>query len=263
MRVFLLAAILACGIMPDTLRCQASGATLHVSSRWRVRQPASQSQGAGISSGSYVGVTLADVDPDRAAVLKLGEERGVEVKGVQEGSPADLAKLEPGDILLSYNGENILGARQLVRLVQETPSGRKVKIQFWREGKLHSTVVTTGSPPLSSPERDLYSALVDIPRPVLVWRNLLLGIEFEQVDSQFAEYFGVPGGVLIRAVAKGSPADKCGLRTGDVIFSVRHKDLLTARDLTAGLRLPGTSVSVTLMRNHERIDLMLALPDSQ
>lgn len=263
MRAFLLAVILACAVVPNAGRSQAGSGAVHAVGTGRFRQSVPQSRSTGISTGSYVGVTLADMDPDRAAILKLGENRGVELKGVEEGSPADLAKLEPGDILLSYNGENVLGAQQLVRLVQETPSGRKVKIQFWREGKVHSTVVTTASPPLSLPERDLYSTFIDIPRPVLVWRNLLLGIEFEQVDSQFAEYFGVSGGVLIRAVAKDSPAEKSGLRTGDVILSVRHKDLVTARDLTAGFRQQGASVTVTLMRNHKRVDLMLTLPDSQ
>lgn len=224
-------------------------------------------------AGSYIGVKLADVDADRAAILKLGEDRGVEVKSVLAGSPAEGAQLQPGDVLLSYNGENILGAQQLVRLVQETPPGRKVKLQFWRGGKARSTVVTTGSPPQSQdalplggfslPERHFYQGPVNVPRPVMVWRNLLLGMEFEQVDSQFAEYFGVPGGVLIRAVEKGSPAEKSGLKTGDVIFAVGHKDLVTARDLTSGFREPGSSVPLVLMRNHKKVELLLTLPDSQ
>lgn len=267
MRVSAIAAILACALMPEVGWCQAALDALHAIGAAQIRQADAPSG----SAGSYIGLSLADLDANRAAILKLDEERGVEVRAVVEGSPAEAAKLQAGDVLLSYNGENILGARQLVRLVGETPPGRKVKIQFWREGKVRVAVVTTGSRPLDSTrivglslsQRGFDWGPVDVPRPLMVWRNLLLGIEFEQVDSQFAEYFGVSEGVLIRYVEKGSPAEKAGLKTGDVIFSVGHKDLLTAHDITSGFRQPGASVSVTLMRNHKKLDLTLTLPASQ
>jgi serine protease Do len=88
-----------------------------------------------VRSGTYLGVQLADIDADRAKALHLDEERGVEIEKVEPGSPAESAGLRAGDVLLTYNGENILGARQLGRLVSETPKGRKVRIQFWREGR--------------------------------------------------------------------------------------------------------------------------------
>ncbi len=269
MRVLLSAATLVCTLVPQAGNSQSNPTALRHAGTVQMLQAGSPQA----STGSYIGVKLSDVFADRAAILKLGEERGVEVKGVVEGGPADAAKLQPGDVLLSYNGENILGVQQLIRLVGETPPGRKVTIQFWRESKAHSTIVTTAVPPrpldslpfagFSLSEKRFYAGPVDVPRPVMVWRNLLLGVEFEQVDSQFAEYFGVPGGVLIRAIENGSPAEKSGLKTGDVIFSVGHKEVVTARDLTAGLRQPGASVAVTLMRDHRKVELLLKLPDSQ
>lgn len=63
--------------------------------------------------GSYLGVHLVDVDMDRAKVLKLADVRGVEVVAVQDESPAEEAGLKAGDVLLSYNGENIISAQQL------------------------------------------------------------------------------------------------------------------------------------------------------
>ena len=47
-------------------------------------------------STGYLGVKLSDIDADRAKALKLGEERGVEIKIVMEGSPADKAGIQPG-----------------------------------------------------------------------------------------------------------------------------------------------------------------------
>jgi serine protease Do len=221
--------------------------------------------------GSYLGLQLLDVDADRAKVLKLDEDRGVEVKGVADGGPADIAGIQPGDVLLTYNGENILGARHVVRLLAETPIGRKIKIQFWREGKMHTSIVTTGAFPrpdalgsssgLNFPDgRFLSSTASVIPRPLLVWRDVLFGMEFEELDPQLSEYFGVSGGVLVRALEKGYPADKAGLRAGDVVVSVSHRTVLTAHDFTSCLRKPGSSAALVIMRNRKKLDLTLSLP---
>src|SRR5690348_2996460 len=95
------------------------------------------------SGGSYLGIRLADIDADRAKALELDEPRGVEVTRVEQGSPADKAGVKAGDVLLSYNGEKILGAQQLGRLVRETPEGRKVRLQFWRDARTQTCTVIT------------------------------------------------------------------------------------------------------------------------
>src|SRR6476619_3768869 len=84
--------------------------------------PGEVSPGAGKAAAqtSFLGVAVTDLDPDRVSRLKLKEERGIEVTHVAESSPADKAGIEPGDVLLTYNGENILGSQQFVRLVQDT-----------------------------------------------------------------------------------------------------------------------------------------------
>ena len=219
-------------------------------------------------SGSvgFLGIRLSDVDADRAKALKLGDDRGVEVKAVMEGSPADNAGILPGDVLLSYNGETLLSAEQLTRMVRETAPGRKVKVQYWRSGKTKATVLTVGTTgnssswPLGLPTPTWPTPSMDLPRPLLVWRNSMVGIDFERVDSQLAEYFGVKGGVLIRFVQHGSAADKAGMRAGDVIFSVAQQTLSTEHDFSMLLKQRGTSVPVSLMRDHKRVDLVITLP---
>jgi serine protease Do len=214
----------------------------------------------------YMGVRFVDLDADHARSLKLTDDHGAEIKAVMEGSPADRAGIRPGDVLLSYNGEPILGARQLSRLVQETPPGKRVKVQFWRDGKEKTTTLTLGAAPVSTPDSfpgfslpNWQNPLIDIPRPFLVWDNAAVGIEFERVDSQLADYFGVKGGVLVRAVQQGSPADKAGVRAGDVIFSVAQQVLSSEHDFASFLRQRGT-VPLSLMRNHKRLDLTISLP---
>src|ERR1700730_5547075 len=93
-------------------------------------------------SGSYLGVAVVEIDSDRAKTLKLKEERGVEVKLVDENSPASKAGLKEGDVILEYNGQRIEGTTQFVRKVSETPAGRKASLQISRNGATPTLPVT-------------------------------------------------------------------------------------------------------------------------
>jgi serine protease Do len=216
----------------------------------------------------FLGVKLLDIDADRAKTLKLAEERGVQISAVMEGSPADKAGIQPGDVVLAYNGETVLGAQQLSRLVRETPPGRNVKLQLWRNGKSQPITVALGAAAANSNSGSFVPFAppnppnsFDFPRPFLVWHNPMLGIEFERIDSQqLAEYFGVKGGVLVRSVQQGSPADKAGIRPGDVIFSVAQQAFSTEHDFSSLLRQHGPTVPLSVMRDHKRVDLMMMMP---
>jgi serine protease Do len=226
-------------------------------------------------SGSYLGVRLVDIDADRAKALKLPDERGVEVVSVEDGSPAQSAGIREHDVIYSYNGENVLGGQQFVRLVQETPQGRKIKLQFWRDGKSQTTVVTTAAakpwfavPPslvgLTLPNMNTFR-VQDIPSPMLVWKNSLLGIECEPVDSQLARYFGVKRGVLVRSVDRGSAADKAGLRAGDVLIAMGDRSLESPHDMTSFMRMehePGRPISVSLVRDRKPLTVTVSTPES-
>jgi serine protease Do len=221
------------------------------------------------SKGSHLGVRLTPMSADRASALKLDEPRGVEVQVVEAESPAAKAGIHVGDVLLTYNGEEILSPQQLGRLVGETPPGRKIKVQFWRDGKSHAAVVIpeanevrAGDP--STPVLDARALQIgDIPRPLVVWENVALGIECEPLDSQLAEFFGVPtGGILIRQVAKGMVGDRAGLKAGDVIRSVDTRAVAAPKDLISYLRTrnePGRALVIQIMRNHKPSTMTISL----
>ena len=199
------------------------------------------------SGGSYLGIGVAEVDADRAKALNLKEVRGVEVKSVDESSPAAKAGLKEGDVVLEYNGQRIEGTEQFVRLVRETPVDRQVRLSVWRNGALESVTAGIGRrsaehfafhndddgdavaveipamPPMpampSVPPVPEIASLPDWPHGTS-GHSGMLGIETESLNSQLAEFFGVKGGVLIRSVTKNSAAEKAGMRAGDVIVKV-------------------------------------------
>ncbi len=220
------------------------------------------------SSGVHLGVVLTEIDADRASVLKLGLPRGVEVRAVQENSPAANAGIVPGDVLLRYNGEDILSAPQLGRLVNETPPGRKVKVDYWREGKVRAAMVTFTSPaaaPEPSPDVRLQPwNVADFPRMLMLWENATLGIECEPIESQIAEYFGVRTGILVRRVETGFPGARAGLKAGDVITGIDTTRLAAPRDLISYLRTrhqPGSIISLEIMRDHKQHTIAINLSE--
>jgi serine protease Do len=222
---------------------------------------------------SYLGVGVADVDSQRAKDLKLSEERGVEIKRVESGSPAEKAGFKEGDVVLEYNGQRVEGTEQFSRMVRETPPSRNARITISRNGANQTLTATIGEHQDSDFGRDFNLRIppmppmppVDVPRPVMAVRTSRVGFETETLNEQLAEYFGVKEGVLVRSVDKDSPAEKAGLHAGDVILKVDGEAVKAARDVSRRLResWEKKTVPVQVMRNKRETTLQLELPQRQ
>lgn len=230
--------------------------------------------------GSQLGVMVSDTD-DAA-------RPGVRIDRVDEGSAAALAGAKEGDLVTEFDGERVRSARQLTRLVQETPSGRTVKMTVLRDGNRQTLDVTPqasetawshrlGPEIRDEIERSLDS-LRDLPRmtpPAFDFRfdpgssfsgRGRLGIQVERLSDQLAGYFGVTsGGVLVSSVTKDSPAAKAGLTAGDVITAVNGAAVKDPGDLVeelAGLK-DGTAVSLGIVRDKKASTLTATIEPPQ
>ena len=92
--------------------------------------------------GSYLGVFLEEVTPERVKELGLSEERGAIVMKVVEGGPAAKAGLRENDVVVSFNGRRVDSVRELQRLLSETPAERSISIEVVRGGN-RQTLNTT------------------------------------------------------------------------------------------------------------------------
>jgi len=239
----------------------------------QVRQQAAQAaqQAAAVSigrGGSYIGVGIQEIDGERAKALKLREEAGVEVTRVEKDSPAEKAGLLAGDVVLQYNGQRVEGIEQFSRMVRETPVGRDVKLDIWRNGAPAAvTAKVAARPGVIAGDGFNFTVpplpvMPDIPRSLMTWRTALLGVEAESLDGQLAQYFGVKEGVLVRAVVAGSAAEKAGIKAGDVITKVDDSNVRTPADLSSRVRvMRGKSVDMAVMRDHKEMTLTVTIAD--
>ncbi len=212
------------------------------------------------SAGGYLGVGVVEVEkPD---------SHGVQIKRVDEDSPADKAGLKEGDVVVEYNGQRVEGIDQFIRLVRETPAGRTVKMQVLRDGGTQSLTATLGTrktmwsqdgpnfpdvpmppiPPLELPEFRLFTH-----------QSASIGIDVQSITGQLADYFGVKSGVLVVNVVRDSPAQKAGLKAGDVITHVNGDAVATPHDITAHLHNQAAKpLPFAITRNHRELSLDVA-----
>jgi serine protease Do len=211
-----------------------------------------------LGGGTYLGVSLAEIDANRAKELKLKEDYGVEITRVEEGSPAEKAGVKPGDVVQEYNGQRVEGMEQFGRMVRETPSGREVKLTISRDGAPQTLTATLASHKVRAFPENFRIVMPDIPVPDIpqiytAMRTARLGVEAESLGPQLSEYFGVKEGVLVRSVRENTAAQKAGIKAGDVITKVDGTAVTSPSELSGAVRAASAkkTYSVELMRERK------------
>ena len=223
--------------------------------------------------GSTIGVRITDA-----------EKEGVRVEEVTEGSPAQKAGIRPGDIVVEFDGERVRSARQLSRLVQETPEGRTVRATVLRGGSRQTLEVTPdsgtharGEVLLHMPDigRHIERGLRALPRGfafdfdvdpeagIHIRPRGRLGAQLMPLTEQLAEYFGAKEGVLVSSVDRDSAAAKAGLKAGDVIVAVNGRKVTSAGDIGEEIRGAdeGKQVELRVLRDRKEITLKAQVPE--
>jgi serine protease Do len=92
----------------------------------------------------WLGVAIAEVTEDDLGRLKLTEPKGVLVRSVMPGEPADKGGVRADDVILGIDGTRLESTRDLQRVVSSTPVGKKVRVVLLREGRETELEVTIG-----------------------------------------------------------------------------------------------------------------------
>jgi len=181
----------------------------------------------------WLGVRIQQVTDEIAESVGLqGGPRGALIAGVNEGGPADRARLQNGDIVLRFDGHEIREMRSLPRIVADTPIGKQVPVVVWRGGREVTLTATIGE----LPEDTQQAAATPGPqdrggRPVEVPG---LGMRVASITPELRERFSLSAearGVVVVEVTPNGPAAERGIRPGDVVVEVQQEAVATPAEL--------------------------------
>lgn len=171
----------------------------------------------------WLGVRIQNVGDEMAEGLGLPKgTRGSIVGSVTPNGPADLAKIEPGDVILQFDGKDINDQTGLPRLVGQTPVGKTAKVKLWRKGKEITTDITLGEfeTSLDQPEttkKNETKSVIDV--------AVVLGLKLSALVPELYPKFGLKEnvkGIVVMGVDHNTPAEQVGFKPGDVIETVNQ-----------------------------------------
>ncbi|HUA51861.1 MAG TPA: DegQ family serine endoprotease [Candidatus Sulfotelmatobacter sp.] len=186
----------------------------------------------------WLGVRIQTVTDELAESLGLDKPRGALVSSATENGPAAKAKIEPGDVILKFDGKDINEMRRLPRIVAETPIDKVVDVVVWRKKKEIPLKVQVGE----LVESDQVAAATPGPgnAPSAPAGSVTeLGLQLTAVNPQLREKYGLADdaqGVLVTDVSDTSPAAEKGIKPGDIIVEVGQEEVKTPADVAAKIK---------------------------
>src|SRR5215831_15861326 len=182
----------------------------------------------------WLGVRIQQVTDEIAESLQIKPPRGALVAGVDEKGPAKPAGIEPGDVIIKFDGKDIKDMRDLPRVVADTPVGKQTPVVVIRKGKEETKTVTLGR--LEDGEKVAAANPKDngpAEKPVV---KKTLGLELANMSDDLRRRYKIKDtvkGVVITAVDANSAAADKRLSPGDVIVEIAQEAVASTGDLQA------------------------------
>jgi len=208
------------------------------------------------TKSAFIGVYPEDIDAEEREALEY-TGKGILVEDVVEDGPADKAGLKAGDIITKIDAENVSNSEQFRELLAKHSPGDKIKVNVLRKGKSEDITVE-----LSERKNVEYSFNF---KHGNAEKRGFLGVVTETVEGDFAKYFGVEEGALIKKVVEDSPAEKAGLKPGDVLVKIGSDEIEETDDVSEAMQdhQPGDQVNVKYFRQGKETSVDVKLDASR
>ncbi|KVN99924.1 serine peptidase, partial [Burkholderia ubonensis] len=193
---------------------------------------ADQLKATGKVTRGRIAVAIGEVTKDVADSIGLPKTEGALVSSVEPGGPADKAGVQPGDIILKFNGKQVDTASDLPRMVGDTKPGAKATINVWRKGQARDLPITIAETPAETTAKaDQGKKPPQKPR-----QSNALGLTVSDIPADQLKALKLRSGVQVDGV--DGPAARAGLQRGDIVLRVGDTDITSAKqfaDVTAQL----------------------------
>ena len=236
------------------------------------------SQGA--EGTTWLGVYSQSLTPELREGLEY-QGQGVLVTRVVDGSPAQKAGIRKGDVIVRVDNDPVDSPAALARVVRASPAGESVVVQVVRDGqrlRLSTRLASRSSddgedesedergdaPTPHDPDRselkrpnppdlDDDDVRIEVPEGGFSFRGMgrgRLGVRVDNLNEDLGDYFGVKDGkgVLVVEVLKGTPAERAGIKPGDVVTRVDGRAVSDSDDLVRALSSKQGKVDLTVVR---------------
>ncbi|MBB24081.1 MAG: serine protease [Geminicoccus sp.] len=214
----------------------------------------------------FLGTRIKPVTIEVAELLGLDDPRGALVRSLIETGPAKNAGIEPGDVILRFDGKDVESARSLPLMVAQTPVGKAVDVVVWRDGAELTVSLTLGlllPDAAAGGDGDGETA----PEPegdpgVEQLRSYGMGVDplnaAQMAELELGDY---DAGVMVTELVEDSPFFDQGLVVGDVILEIDNVQATSAADVAEAIRSADEEgagiMAVVIVREGQRIWLVL------
>jgi serine protease Do len=200
----------------------------------------------------WLGVRIQQVTDEIADSLGIKPTRGALVAGIDDKGPAKPAGIEPGDVIVKFDGKDIKEMRDLPKIVGDTPIGKDVPVVIIRKGKEETKTVRLGRLE-DTPQQA--SVKTDAPAPDKPVVQKALGLNLANMSDDLRKKYkikdGVKGVVIVEVDANSPAADK-RLNAGDVIVKVTDEEVANPADVQKRidqLKKDGKKTALLLVAN--------------
>ncbi len=175
---------------------------------------------------AWIGVEIQPLGDDLAEGFDRENDHGALVANVTEGNPAHKAGIKAGDIILSFDGEEIKEMRDLPRVVAQSTVGNNYKVVVWRDGAEKNLSIKTERYPDDTALAALRgNAQSENIKPA---QEEILGAKLSKLDGQLRLRFDIDddiNGVVVVGVDQDGLAASNGIRPGDLISTINNRSV--------------------------------------
>ena len=189
-----------------------------------------------------LGVAVQEVNQALADSFNLDRPQGALVSSVENGSPADKAGLQPGDVIRAVDGQPIVASGDLPAIISRSTPGDTVKLDIWRKGSAVALSARLASAADKVARGEAGPEAGDGGR---------LGLALRPLESAEKRQAGLAGGLLVEDVS--GAAARAGVEAGDVLLAVNGAPVTSIEQVRSVVAKSGKSVALLIQRGEDKI----------